>query len=184
MKILRNGTPASKGLEKLRAEIAGYKAGISATLAAPCSIDAAVQKLRVALEQIQSADNPFDGFEQFACSQNGGASLPTPQASARTTVIGDGAVTSVRIPSNALMFALFGTDEIVARMRPGLEKKIGSSGLSDKQRADALQDLRTKLRKAEIAEEIEALKAEADGFVVLRRSDVDVNVLLEVWEKA
>lgn len=58
-------------------------------------------------------------------------------------------------------------------------------GLPAKERATKIAELRAQRRKLEIDEEREADRIEREtGTVVLRRDDVDIDVLLQVWLEA
>jgi hypothetical protein len=70
--------------------------------------------------------------------------------------------------------------DAIARYLPATPK----AGLPTTQRVPRLTELREALRKDLIDAELETMRLEAEGYLILRHKNFDAKVLLEVWARS
>jgi hypothetical protein len=160
LNILRSGAKARAKLDKLQAEIAVNAIELAAAEGAPVSIEEARTRLNNALEwPVQQAAL---AFESLLVRTPGHVQLPTAMG------VGEWAY-------------LQGADAFVESI---LVRIAGKAGVPAEKRAEHINALRQTLLRLQIAEEHEVLDLERCGHTVLRRSNADLTVLLEVWSES
>ena len=163
MNFCRPGNPARETLDGLQSEI--KKAGDAIV---------EVEKARLPLEDtrarlIRAAESasyrsPSDYFfEGFQNQRSDGAQF-------------DGA------PSWSQIFYVFGIEKTVDRIVDRLKAADHPVGLPAAKRPAAVLQLRAKLAALQNAEEIETLRLEDAGLIILRRGDADPAVVLAIWQ--
>lgn len=160
--ILRPGAPARKTLDACQANIAALVVEISAVERAPLAYEEVRSKIA---HLIETEHNPGGVRLENQMIANPLYHSPLPPVSWR------------------VLAALLGGAEAVAEkiLQNLIIPQCKEPGLPRAQREAKLDELRKKLRRLVISEETETLRLEASGYVILRRQDVDPEVLLEVW---
>jgi len=83
----------------------------------------------------------------------------------------------------SVMLALMPPDLIEARVRKVLSADTDKR-LTQAERQSLTSKAHDELPKVERSEELEVLRLEAAGFTVARREDVDIDLVLRIWEEA
>jgi hypothetical protein len=172
MEITRRGTPARKRLDALEQQIAALRRELRSIVEANWPIDEVLQKVRRDLDA-QVAHSPiFADLSYYKLSDG-------------EEMIGSEAKRALNRPLTIIeLSVLIGRDELLKRLRPILASGSGPEGLPADARAARVKELKEQISTAEAQCELEVLALEQAGHNVLRRDDVDVGVLLDVWARA
>jgi hypothetical protein len=157
MKILRPGEKPRAKLDKLQTEFAQTTKELESLEHAPRSIEEARARLASALER--STERAAYAFESVLAPDERNVELPAQMT------LGE-------------LAYLQGTEAFIDCV---MQRIAGKAGMPAEQRTARLAALKEKLRALQVAEEQEVLDLERRDHTVLRRSDADVAILLEVW---
>lgn len=164
LNILRSGTAARKKLDVLQQRVFDLAAEIDVVRRASLALEDARRNLIREIEHAPDADG--FGF-------TGAASPYRQHAGALPPVTWTG-----------LSMVLFGGD--AGKLADAIIKNIFPRhgyvpGLPEAEREAHIEKLRADLYKAEVAEETEVIALGRAGHLIIRRPDVDLKALLEVW---
>jgi hypothetical protein len=160
--VLRPGAPARKTLDACQAQIVTLSGEISAVERAPLAYEDVKLKL---VGLIEGEHNPGGVRLENQLIANPQYHSPLPPVSWRVLAV-----------------LLGGAERVVEQiMQTTIIPHCKEPGLPRAKRMEKLDELRAKLRRLEISEETETLRLESAGYVILRRPDVNLEVLLELW---
>ena len=160
--ICRTDNPVRTTLEKIQREISTLSAEIEQTERAYLPYEETRANLLHFLKEDQYQRVPEKHFESFQSPFSRNWELP-------------------RELSLVHLAYLMGPDALVDRIMERIGANGQPVGLPAAERQKKLAELQAKLRRLMESEEVETLRIEKLGWVVLRREDADVQVILDVW---
>lgn len=160
MQILSEGAPQRQALDRLRAERSRIEAELDEVSAASLSVDDAVARLMRSLDDARQ--RAADYFTAFA---RPGASPDSLNATAMVGVL-----------------AWLDPKTFESQVRTRLKALLPAAGLPIEKRAPAIATLKARVTELDELEERAICDLETNGFVVDRRADVELPMLLRVWE--
>ena len=182
IQILREGSPARKALDKIQAQIRDMKLAITNTERADLPPVEVRQALMQAFEAAEYRDVPSDGFQRFQLFDGGAQQLPDRHHVVKL----EGAAASIIREGLTLsdLSYIFGRDRIVDLLMERFASMAQRApGLPADERTEKLRALRAQLEQLEREEEFATLELESAGHTILRREDVSLPILFDVWDR-
>lgn len=171
VELLNTGDPRRRKLDELQKKIGEIDTEIASIENAPLTADDIRARVAAAVDR-ELETHPHAGLRAFALPGHE-AGLFTPPAAYSPLV------------NLATLAIVCGRDSLVDNIvRHATAAPYAPAGLPLAERAPRIEALKAKRRALERAEETEALRLEAQGAVVVRREDVDVELLLQLWAEA
>ncbi len=162
MEILRPGRLPRQALADIEKKISALLREIEMIGNAPVPDEELRARLKTFLEREVYSRTPEQQFSTLRGPRPGFAVLP-----------------------DAINFAtlafLFGVDQVADMIMAKIVATGEPAGLPAAERAKRVAELRSQVRAAEHAAEIEALKLEDAGYSVLRHENADPEMIFEVW---
>lgn len=175
MDILRPGRKERAQLDKLQRQIETLRNEIEAAIAADAADVDLREHCRLAVERENRSDHRGSVFDHLRLSD----------AHARDQdFAGMSPLQNSRMPdlSWRSLFEFLGKDRSIERAFQAAKNGAKTPpGLANAPREEKLAELREQVRKLERDEERETLRLEEAEHVILRREDVNPEILLEVW---
>jgi hypothetical protein len=162
-RLVEKGAPERAKLDEIQMAIADVQKGITTIERAPLSSEATRANLRRALDHELN-----EGFVERTLSR---FAQPNPAYA--------GELPKVDWP---LLAMLLGRETVEEKLLGIIQGSQKAPGLTHQEREARLDELRGELRRLEVDEERAILALETSGFVVLRRSDADPALVLQVWQ--
>lgn len=160
MELLRPGDKRRQSLDRIRRDREQLLSEIDAAAAARLSVDETVQRFLVRLhDDVARAEQSMLAFSRPDVSPD----LPA---------------------INAAFFQWLDPKAFEAQLRARLKPLLPASAPTLASRPAAIAKLKTRLAELDLQEERAICALESQGLLVDRRSDVDIETLLKVWDEA
>jgi hypothetical protein len=170
MEILQKGGPARAKLDSIEARITEITEELRATEVRPPAIDEVIESIR---RDLGSGSMLWRTVFQEVMKYT-----------SRDREVRAEAPHSLLVPITLFDLAtLLGEGEFLKRLQPIIASRLGDAAMPSAKRAERIAALQKEARQLAAEAELETMTLERAGHYVLRREDVDLPTLFEVWAR-